>query len=80
VGADKDLIRGNIARTRDEMGAIIDAIAYKADVQARTKERVSDVVDRARESVSETASSIREAVSGTASSLKDRAGRDPDER
>lgn len=65
MGADTDLIRGQIARTRDEMGAIIDAIAYKADVQARAKDRVSDAVDR-----------VKEAVSGTASSIKDRAGRD----
>jgi hypothetical protein len=77
VGEDKDLIRAKIARTRDEMGAIIDAIAYKADLQARTKERVTDAVDRARESVSDTATSIKDAVSGTASSLRERAGRDP---
>jgi LPS O-antigen subunit length determinant protein (WzzB/FepE family) len=65
VGKDKDLIRAQIARTRDEMGAIIDAIAYKADVQARAKDRVSDAVDR-----------VKDAVSGTASSIKERAGRD----
>jgi Protein of unknown function (DUF3618) len=76
MGAETDLIRGQIARTRDEMGAIIDAIAYKADVQARAKDRVTDTFDRARESVSDTASSIRDAVSGTASSIKERAGRD----
>jgi LPS O-antigen subunit length determinant protein (WzzB/FepE family) len=77
MGADTDLIRRQIAQTRDEMGDIIDAIAYKADVQARAKDRVSDAVDRARESVSGTASSIKDAVSGTASSIKDRTGRDP---
>lgn len=76
MGADKDLIRAKIAATRDEMGAIIDAIAYKADVQARAKDRVSDVVDRARGSVAETATSILDAVTGTASSIKERAGRD----
>jgi LPS O-antigen subunit length determinant protein (WzzB/FepE family) len=65
MGADTDLIRGQIARTRDEMGAIIDAIAYKADVQARAKDRVSGAVDR-----------VKDAVSGTASSIKERAGRD----
>ena len=77
MGADKDLIRRQIAQTRDDMGEIIDAIAYKADVQARTKERVSGAVDRARGSVSDTALSIKDAVSGTASSIKERAGRDP---
>jgi hypothetical protein len=76
VGEDTDLIRAQIARTRDEMGAIIDAIAYKADLQARAKDRVSDAVDRARESVSDTATSIKDAVSGTASSIKERAGLD----
>ena len=65
MGADKDLIRGQIARTRDEMGAIIDAIAYKADVQARAKDRVTDTLDR-----------VKDAVTGTASSIKERAGRD----
>ncbi len=65
MGADTDLIRGRIARTRDEMGAIIDAIAYKADVQARAKDRVTDTLDR-----------VKDAVTGTASSIKERAGRD----
>jgi hypothetical protein len=65
VGKDKDLIRAQIARTRDEMGAIIDAIAYKADVQARAKDRVTDTLDR-----------VKDAVTGTASSIKERAGRD----
>ncbi len=76
MGQDTDLIRARIAATRVEMGAIIDAIAYKADVQARAKDRVSDAVDRARESVSDTATSIKDAVTGTASSIKERAGRD----
>ena len=65
MGKDTDLIRVQIARTRDEMGAIIDAIAYKADVQARAKDRVSDAVDR-----------VKDAVSGTASSIKELTGRD----
>jgi Protein of unknown function (DUF3618) len=65
MGADTDLIRGQIARTREEMGAIIDAIAYKADVQARAKDRVTDTFDR-----------VKDAVTGTASSIKERAGRD----
>ena len=65
MGADTDLIRGQIARTREEMGAIIDAIAYKADLQARAKDRVTDAVDR-----------VKDAVSGTASSIKELTGRD----
>ena len=76
MGADTDLIRQEIARTRDEMGETIDAIAYKADIQARAKDRVSDTVDRARESLSGTATSIKDAVTGTASSIKDAAGLD----
>ena len=73
MGADPTLIRQQIARTRDEMGDTIDAIAYKADFQARARERVSDTVDRARESISGTAASIKGAVSGTAASIKDAA-------
>ena len=53
MGADTDLIRGRIARTRDEMGAIIDAIAYKADVQARAKDRVTDTLDMERIAIRE---------------------------
>ncbi len=67
MGADTDLIRQQIARTRDEMGETIDAIAYKADFQARARDRVSGTVDRARESLSGTATSIKDAVKDAAS-------------
>jgi len=37
VAENSELIRGDIARTRAEMGDTLDALAYKADVPGRTK-------------------------------------------
>ena len=59
MGSDPALIRRQIAETRAAMGETIDAIAYKADLQARAKDKVTGAVDRAKESVSDAAASIR---------------------
>ena len=55
MGEDPDRIREEIVQTRLEMGETVDALGYKADVKARTKDRVvgatpdtSDVKHQAR--------------------------------
>jgi hypothetical protein len=53
------------------MSDTIDAIGYRADVPARTKDKVTGTVDRARESLAGTMDSIKDTVAGTASSVKD---------
>ena len=46
MGEDPDRIREEIVQTRLEMGETVDALGYKADVKARTKDRVVGVKDR----------------------------------
>jgi len=48
MGEDTQAIRAEIAATREHMGETADAIAYRADVKARTKDRVNSKVDRMR--------------------------------
>jgi Protein of unknown function (DUF3618) len=46
MGQDPDQVREEIEATRARMGEHVDAIAYKADVPARAKDKVSDVKHR----------------------------------
>ena len=43
MAQEPDRLRSELAATRERMTATADALAYKADVKTRTKERVSDV-------------------------------------
>lgn len=49
MGEDTQAIRAEIAATREQMGETADAIAYRADVKARAKDRVSSKLDGARD-------------------------------
>ena len=49
MGEDTQAIRAEIAATREHMGETADAIAYRADVKARTKDRVNSKIDRVRD-------------------------------
>jgi ElaB/YqjD/DUF883 family membrane-anchored ribosome-binding protein len=51
MGKDPDTIRRDIEQTRDRMGETVDAVGYKADVPARTKEKVSDSVGAVKEKI-----------------------------
>ncbi len=46
MGEEPDRIREQIEMTRAEMGDTVDALGYKTDVKARTKDRVVGVKDR----------------------------------
>jgi hypothetical protein len=48
VAQDPELIRRDIEETRHHMGDTVDALAYKADVPGRAKNRVSGAVDSLR--------------------------------
>lgn len=45
MGEDPDLIRREIEQTRADMGETVDALGYKTDVKARTRDRVVGVKD-----------------------------------
>jgi gas vesicle protein len=62
MGQDPEAIRQDIERQRDEMSETIDAIGYKADVPARTKEAVSDRVDAVKEKVGLATSRVSDAT------------------
>jgi gas vesicle protein len=52
MGEDPEAIRREIEQTRERMGETVDALGYKADVPARTKDRVSGAVDSIKDRVS----------------------------
>ena len=71
MGQDPDAIRREIEQTRDRMGDTVEAIGYKADVPARTKERVTDTVTGVKERIGGTAGGIKERIGGTASAVNE---------
>lgn len=74
MGQDPDAIRQEIERTRDEMSETIDAIGYKADVPARSKEAVSDKVDAVKDKVSSATDTVKEKAGMATGTVKDKAG------
>jgi hypothetical protein len=62
MGKDPDTIRREIEETRERMGETVDAVGYKADVPARTKEKVSDSVDSAKQSVAGSVDTVKEKI------------------
>jgi gas vesicle protein len=61
MAQDPEVIRREIEETRRHMGSTVDALAYKADVPARTKDKVTGAVD-----------SVRERIGGAGSAVADR--------
>ena len=51
MGEDPDRIRREIEATRSEMGETVDALAYKADVKSRAKERLMGTRDSIKSKV-----------------------------
>lgn len=49
MGTDPSTIRKDIEETRERMGETVDALAYKSDVGARTKDAVHDRVDSVKQ-------------------------------
>jgi gas vesicle protein len=71
MGQDPDAIRREIEQTRERMGDTVEAIGYKADVPARTKEKVSDTFSDMKDRIGGTASAVAERVGGTPASISE---------
>ncbi len=70
MGEAPDAIRADIEETRARMGERADALAYKADVPARSKDKVHDVTDSIKEKVT----SVTDKVTGKAHSATETMG------
>jgi len=64
MGQDADAIRHDIELTRERMSERADALAYKADVPARTKDRVRETKDNLMSAVTGRAQDLKSTVSG----------------
>jgi gas vesicle protein len=71
MGQDPDTIRREIEQTRDRMGDTVEAIGYKADVPARTKDKVTGTFSDVKERIGGTATDMKDRIGGTASSLNE---------
>lgn len=74
MGEDPDTIRREIEDTRERMGDTVEAIGYKADVPARTKEKVGDTLTGVKDRVGGTAAGVRDRIGGTAGDVRERVG------
>jgi gas vesicle protein len=71
MGQDPDAIRREIENTRDRMGDTVEALGYKADVPARTKEKVTGTLSDAKDRIVGAADGARERVAGAAGSVNE---------
>jgi gas vesicle protein len=71
MGQDPDTIRREIEETRERMSDTVEALGYKADVPARTKEKVSDKVQGVKEKITGATDSVTGRVSGAAGTVGD---------
>jgi gas vesicle protein len=71
MGQDPDAIRREIEQTRERMGDTVEAIGYKADVPARTKEKVSDTFSDMKDRIGGTATAVADRVGGTATAVNE---------
>ncbi len=62
MGQDPAVIRAEIEHTREHMGEAVDALGYKADVPARTKEAVAERVDSLRSKITGMGSQVSQAA------------------
>ncbi len=65
MGKEPDEIRREIEETRARMGDTVEALGYKADVPARTKESISGKVQSVKESITGAAGSVNESTPST---------------
>jgi len=62
MGQDPEAIRQDIERTRAEMTETVEAIGYKADVPARTKEAIDERVEGVKGTVTDKVDSVKEKI------------------
>jgi gas vesicle protein len=64
MGQDPAAIRQEIEQTRERMGDTVDALGYKADVPARTKESISGKAQGVKAKITGAGSQVSEAAPG----------------
>lgn len=74
MGQDADAIRHDIELTRERMSERADALAYKADVPARTKDKVRETKDNLMSAVTGRVQDVKSTVSGATPDKDDVAG------
>jgi len=74
MGEDTQTIRAEIAATREQMGETADAIAYRADVKARAKDRVGSTIGGVRDKLGLGVSQVS-AAAPSASDVREGAAR-----
>jgi gas vesicle protein len=62
MGQDPAAIKEQIEQTREHMGVTVDAIGYKADVPARTKESITDKVGTIKSKITGASSQVADAT------------------
>jgi len=72
--SDADVIRQDIEATRERMSEHADALAYKVDVPARTKDKVTGLKDSVISAVTGGTETVKSAVGGGAETVKSAVG------
>jgi gas vesicle protein len=72
MGQDPDAIRREIEETRERMGETVEALGYKADVPARSKEAVTEKVEGVKETVSDKVQGVKESILGAKDTVTDK--------
>ena len=70
MSQDPEAIRQEIEETRGRMGETVEALAYKTDVPARTRDAVNDRIDTIKGKVSDVIGSASDALGGAAASTR----------
>ncbi|WP_340290570.1 DUF3618 domain-containing protein [Aquipuribacter hungaricus] len=73
MGEEPDAIRADIEETRARMGERAEALAYKADVPARSKDKVHDVTDTIKEKVTSVTDKVTGKAHDATSTVSDKA-------
>lgn len=68
MNQDPNAIRRDIEDTQTRMGETVEALAYKADVPARTRDAVNDRIDTIKGAVTGAAANVRASAANAASS------------
>lgn len=72
MGQDPEVIRREIEQTRERMGETVEALGYKADVPARTKDAVTDRVTSVKEKITGATSSVGDTITGATDTMNER--------
>jgi gas vesicle protein len=72
MGQDPDAIRREIEETRERMGETVEALGYKADVPARSKEAVTEKVEGVKDTVSDKVQGVKESILGAKDTVSDK--------